>query len=497
LIACEGKNIYKMSKSSKNRRFLKISIILILLLALFSYAAKNISGQLKHEKENACKPIKLSSKENNFIKKHVFYFASTKTWPPMNMEENGKIAGISIDFWNDIKKRLGLKSKIIIINNWSKVLEALKNKKVDIVVSSEKTKEREKYAIFSKPYATFSIVIATRNDVGFIPSIYYLKGKKIAIGKNYTVDMLLKRKYPFLKIIEVKNIKNALSLLSRGKVYAVVDILPVIAYQINKCNFANLKISGKIDEVYNARIMVRKDYKMLIPAINKAIDSITNKDKERFFSKWIAVHVQDGYELKYILTLSSIMILFIIIIIAWVVYLKKEIKKRNILEEQLERLATMDKLTSIYNRYKMDLSLEEQIEIVKRYNRSLGLIFLDIDFFKNINDTYGHKAGDTVLVELSKLVLQTIRKSDIFGRWGGEEFLIILPETEKKEAIKLAEKLRKKIENYKFDKIDKTITCSFGVTSFIENDDIEKIMIRADKKLYKAKQNGRNKVETD
>lgn len=489
--------MYKMRKSNKNRRFLKISIMLILLLTSFLYAVENISGELKHKKENAYNPIKLSSKENNFIKKHVFHFALTKTWPPMNMEENGKISGISIDFWNNIQKRLDLKSKFIIMNNWSEVLEALKNKKADIILSSAKTKEREKYAIFSKPYATFSIVIATRNNVGFIPSIYYLKGKKIAVGKNYSVDILLKRKYPFLKIIEVKNIKNALSLLSRGKVYAVVDVLPVIAYQINKYNFANLKISGKIDEVYNARIMVRKDYKILIPAINKAIDKITNEEKKNFFNKWVAVHIQEGHELKYILSLSAIIILLIIIIIVWVIYLKKEIKKRNILEDQLERLATMDKLTSIYNRYKMDLSLEEQIEIAKRYNRYLSLIFLDIDFFKNINDTYGHKVGDIVLVELSKLVLKTIRKSDIFGRWGGEEFLIILPETEKKEAIKLAEKLRKKIENYKFDKVDKTITCSFGVTSFIENDDIEKIMIRVDKNLYKAKQNGRNKVETD
>ena len=157
-------------------------------------------------------------------------------------------------------------------------------------------------------------------------------------------------------------------------------------------------------------------------------------------------------------------------------------------------MATIDKLTSIYNRYKTDLSLHSQIEISKRYKRPLSLIFFDIDFFKKVNDSYGHKVGDMVLSKLCDIVSRSVRKSDIFGRWGGEEFLIILPETTEDEAISLAEKLRQKIEKHTFDKV-KNITCSFGVTNYKNGDNPETIMMRVDKQLYKAKQNGRNKIE--
>ncbi len=154
----------------------------------------------------------------------------------------------------------------------------------------------------------------------------------------------------------------------------------------------------------------------------------------------------------------------------------------------------MDMLTSINNRYKMDLALDEQIEISKRYKRPLSIIYFDIDRFKQVNDTYGHKVGDLVLIKLSSLVAKSLRKSDIFGRWGGEEFLIILPETTQNEAIQLAEKLRIKIETFKFKVIPK-LTCSFGIVAYIENDSTESMMLKADKKLYKAKRNGRNRIE--
>ncbi len=441
-------------------------------------------------------PLELSDAEKKFIKSHVFKCVSTGSWEPFNTMKNGKLVGIAVDYWSIIKKKLNLKTKCKIDNNWSNILYEIKNKTADITISTTSNPQRKKYAVFSKPYATFPIVIATRNDAGFISNMNLLKNKKMAVGKNYTIERLLKKNYPSIKIVETKDTDDALKLVRDGKVYATADILPVIAYKINKYDFSNLKIAGKTPWNFGVSIMVRKDYKELIPAINKAIDSISENEKIKINNNWISVHYQKGYSIEQIINIILIGLIIILIILGWAVYLKREIEKRKKLEIELERLATMDKLTSIYNRYKMDLSLDEQIEISKRYKRPLSLIFFDIDLFKKVNDNYGHKVGDTVLIELSKLVAKSVRKSDIFGRWGGEEFLIILPETTREEAIQLAEKLRKKIENHKFDKI-KNLTCSFGITDFGKDDNAEKLMIRIDKKLYKAKQNGRNKIEFD
>ena len=120
-------------------------------------------------------------------------------------------------------------------------------------------------------------------------------------------------------------------------------------------------------------------------------------------------------------------------------------------------------------------------------------MFFDIDYFKKVNDTYGHQIGDHILILLIKLVSKFLRKIDILGRWGGEEFIIILPNTDLKKAISVAEKLRLKIEKYNFFEIG-TLTCSFGVTAVSKNDNYDSIIKRVDSLLYKAKKSGRNRV---
>ena len=441
-------------------------------------------------------PLSLSKKEKNFINSYQFKCISTGTWEPFNVVQDKKLVGIGADYWNFIKKKLGLKTRCKIVKTFDEVLQSIKNKKADINFATGKTKDRERYALFSKPYSSFPIAIATRNDVGFIPEMEFLKDKIIAVGKDYTATKLLKEHFPNFKLIETKDISTALQMVCDGKAYAAIDILPVLAYKINKYSFANLKISGKTPWRFDVRIMVRKDLKELIPLINRAIDAIPKEQKKRIYAKWVSVHYQQGISIKIVFLLFAAILFVLMLMVGWAVHLKKEIARRESLEKELERLATVDKLTSIYNRYKMDLSLEEQIEIAKRYERVLSIIFFDIDFFKNINDTYGHKTGDVVLKELSQFISNQLRKSDIFGRWGGEEFLVILPETPKSEAVKLAEKLRKNIEMHDFKKIGK-LTCSFGVTTFKQNDTAETIVSRVDKKLYKAKQNGRNRIEVE
>ena len=184
-------------------------------------------------------------------------------------------------------------------------------------------------------------------------------------------------------------------------------------------------------------------------------------------------------------------ILILLIINIFIVVFILFVSKKFI--DKYEHLATKDKLTNIFNRIKIDDLLKEQIEISKRYNRNLSIIFFDIDHFKRVNDTYGHKTGDYVLKEIANLVSSNIRKSDFFGRWGGEEFLIILPETSLEEAYNVAEKLRKIIENHSFKDVGQ-ITCSFGVVDYKKDETVTELIERVDKLLYKAKENGRNKV---
>ncbi|APT75202.1 hypothetical protein XO10_01490 [Marinitoga sp. 1135] len=161
--------------------------------------------------------------------------------------------------------------------------------------------------------------------------------------------------------------------------------------------------------------------------------------------------------------------------------------------KKLKNLSERDKLTNLYNRLKFDKVISQEIEYAKRYNRIFSLVLCDIDYFKNINDTYGHNFGDEVLVAFSKLLIQNLRKIDYVFRWGGDEFIILLPETNKFEAHKVAEKLKRKILQDKFlKKIN--LTASFGVEEYKKGLSIDEVIELADKALYKSKENGRNMI---
>ncbi|MEN4046301.1 diguanylate cyclase [Sulfurimonas sp. NWX367] len=171
----------------------------------------------------------------------------------------------------------------------------------------------------------------------------------------------------------------------------------------------------------------------------------------------------------------------------------RDITQRVALEKELQKLATKDALTGLYNRYKMSILIEDEIKRTKRYGEVFSLLMLDIDKFKNVNDTYGHDVGDYILQELSRIVLQTIRKTDSFGRWGGEEFMLLAPHTNTQQAMELAQKIRKSVEEHPFEHVEK-ITVSIGVTEYINGEKETSLLKRVDQALYEAKASGRNRV---
>jgi diguanylate cyclase (GGDEF)-like protein len=162
--------------------------------------------------------------------------------------------------------------------------------------------------------------------------------------------------------------------------------------------------------------------------------------------------------------------------------------------ELLERLAITDELTGLYNRTKLDEFLQNELNRSQRFGHTFGMVVLDIDHFKNINDSYGHQVGDEILAGMAQMIKEHLRSTDKAVRWGGEEFIIIYLETSHDELIKLAEELRQKIEEHRFKTVG-NVTASFGVTLYQKRDSVASIIRRADKALYMAKESGRNCVK--
>ena len=170
-----------------------------------------------------------------------------------------------------------------------------------------------------------------------------------------------------------------------------------------------------------------------------------------------------------------------------------DITKLKEKEIKIENKAYYDGLTAVYNRNKFDEIIEEEMHRIKRYKHPLSIAIIDIDHFKNFNDTYGHLIGDEVLIMLAQTLNNKIRDTDTFARWGGEEFVILFTETTIENTKIIAENLRKSIEDLEH-KVAGKITVSFGITQYIEDDSLETMFKRCDEALYLAKDQGRNRV---
>ena len=161
---------------------------------------------------------------------------------------------------------------------------------------------------------------------------------------------------------------------------------------------------------------------------------------------------------------------------------------------KLKKIVNYDSLTEIFNRKYFDELLQKNLLKVKEDNsQNISIIMFDIDNFKLVNDTYGHNMGDIVIKTIASISKSSIRKNDVIARWGGEEFIIILKDTNKFIAIKIAEKIRSEIYHANIDKIG-TVTCSFGVHQFKFDDTENSILETVDKYLYQAKKSGKNRV---
>ncbi len=161
--------------------------------------------------------------------------------------------------------------------------------------------------------------------------------------------------------------------------------------------------------------------------------------------------------------------------------------------KQFENKATYDVLTKIFNRSKFNDVFDLEVKTAFADAHPLCFAIMDIDFFKKVNDNYGHLIGDETLITFAQTIQKKVGKVDTFARWGGEEFVLALPESDIDTAFKIVDDLRKEIENTTFKEIG-NITCSIGLTKLMKNDTVDNILIRSDEALYEAKESGRNKV---
>jgi len=417
------------------------------------------------------------------------------SWQPLDfIDREGHHSGLSADLVNAIARRLDVSLQLVATTTWEQSLQTIRRGDCDIIPLMNETDEAGKYLDFTQPYFNFATVIVTRKDASFIGDYTELYGKTVALQAYYFITDYVKKLHPQINIIEVENTREALKLVSEKKAFATIDGLPGIVNAIESLALENVKIVGSVPQQNSMKMGIRKDREILLGIFDKGIMSLSDREKIGLYKKWLNIEVEDQLlNRSMVMKIGTVLVLFIVVLLWRQLSLRRyamELKKLNL---RLQHASTVDHLTQILNRGSIEKRLQAEIDRCRLTRGPLTIVLFDIDHFKAVNDTYGHLAGDNVLKGLATLVSDSIRDSDHFGRWGGEEFLIVLQGTTVKGGTSFVEKIRQAIETYPFG-IEKNVTASFGVGEYQPDEDLAHFISRIDSCLYEAKSQGRNRI---
>ena len=423
--------------------------------------------------------LNLTYDEIAYIKdKQVLNICVQKNWLPYENIQRNHYRGILADFSNLIRDKTGLSVYPIPTVSHQQALALTLQGVCDITSAAIIQTADRNSLLFSDSYINIPLVYASKKP---IKDITQLKGS-VAIATSAPCYYKIMNNGQF-NFVETKSTLGALEMLLDGQVDGVIGAQAHIKYLLveNKINSLNLTDYSLFLDISYA---MNQQHQILLNILNKTLEIITPRDYDKIMSRWITATPQQSSNVQLYIALISIISLFSLFILYRYI---NTLLRSKILKE----LSETDQLTGIANRRKSLQDIQKHINLSNRYGHMLSLIFFDIDDFKNINDQHGHKTGDRILIELTDLITKQIRKTDLFGRWGGEEFILSSPESSINDAEKMATHLETKISQHDF-KLAGKVSCSFGITVYKNSESLDDFINRADKTMYSAKLKGKN-----
>ena len=431
--------------------------------------------------------ILLNEKQLEYLENNKFTLLIENNKVPFSFKNTNEIIGIEIDFWKLISNKL---SKPFNIE------ETLKNEFLNIFTSSIKTKfiysfekkHSNKY-LLSNSIAQIPIALATKDKVNYISDLSSLKSISIGVLKDLDLISTLKKDYPEINFIEITSIEDGMRKIKENKLFALIDNLYTLSHKIEEFKIDELKINNTLKYKIDMYLEIDKKHEEFIKIVNNAISTLTEKEKSTILNNYQLILYHKDIDLFYILKFIIPLLILLAVFIFLNYRLRNEIKSRKEIETKLSNLANNDSLTNIYSRRKIEELCENEIRRSGRYENDLSLIFFDVNDFKVINDKLGHHKGDEVLIKITDTISQNIRSTDYFGRWGGDEFLIILPQANLSKTEHIINTLENKLNDTDFNlENNAKVSCSFGLAQYEKDDSLDSFLKKADDSMYKTKE---------
>ncbi|WNC67065.1 transporter substrate-binding domain-containing protein [Thalassotalea nanhaiensis] len=445
----------------------------------------------------------LTPEEANFLsRKNEFTVGVLNNYKPVEFTgKNGEVKGINRDILDVISEHTGVKFTYVNYDDWSDLFHDFLNQKYDIALGITPSEERRDKMHFSKRYySTPWGVIGQPEFQDKVYSLDSLEGLTVAIIQDYISIEFIKDNYPLIKLRLVEDVNEGAELVNNGEVDAYIDFFPILTNMILDYDIDTFNIEYLNDLPPEENHMaINYDYPELAGILNKGINTISESDYENIRDYWLRTIIAEGYDKNMVIRTSlqvGVIILFIVGSVLWWSYrMRTEITKRRELEKELRFLACHDGLTSLANRRLFEEHLHSSIKLHKRRKESLAILFIDIDGFKAVNDSYGHAVGDELLVKISNLMLGSVRDSDIVSRFGGDEFIVLLNQV---SSVGAANNVAKKLIEILSSPIDLSdcqvnIGASVGISFYpTDESNVEKLISLADTRMYQVKTQGKN-----
>ncbi|RAU17367.1 hypothetical protein DN062_13160 [Nitrincola tibetensis] len=433
--------------------------------------------------------------------------AISERMPYERIDQNGQYYGAIADIIEVLTNNAGLTTRLSRQPHWQAALDALENNLCDFIANAPSIDGHQPSVSITSSYYETPIVIATRQDAFFINNLDQTKDQTFAVLAFSEIETLIRSRFPDTKLVSYPSAEAGLDAVRKYEVFGYIDSLPSLGNTLNRSGRDNLKIGGQLDIAYQFHFAVQSQHQLLLDLLNKALLSITDETKAQIEQRWMQIAISKPADYRLIWQIGVVALLIIIAFIIWNIKLAKlniRVQRANtqllevqreleIKNRQLEQLAITDRLTRLYNRMRLEKAFEEMIDESEKSGRIFSVLLMDIDFFKRVNDTYGHLCGDAVLTDIASILKGHCSANATLARWGGEEFMVICPDMTLDEATTHADMLRQLIADHQFPDVG-SCTVSIGVTQWQLGDKQKSLTLRADTALYHAKEQGRNRV---
>lgn len=427
--------------------------------------------------------------------------------PLEHIGEDGKKIGAFADLLEILRNNSGISFRIEAAESYRQALAALDSRRCDLVATSPLLEEREDLS-FTQPLFTSPLVVATGPDEVFFSDLEQLKGRTLGLVEGGEVQQFLRDLGSDVELRGYEDLEAALTALNEGEIYGVVDSLPVLGRELNRRVYGELKISGQLDSRYALRMAMRADDVILNRIMNKTLASVSDEQRETIANRWLQIGpLKESTDYRLLAQTSLGAALLLGVILVWnrkLARLNNRIRESNdqlqhaheelkVKNRMLEQLSVTDRLTRLKNRLFIEQLFEREVEQAETGGPGFAVLLLDIDHFKEVNDRFGHDAGDQLLTDFAAVLRGGCRQQDSIARWGGEEFMVVCPDTSIDDAEQLAQRLAENVRSHAFP-VAGARTVSIGVAAWRLGDTQKSISLRADQALYRAKDLGRDRV---